>query len=296
MKVRVALAQLISFKFDLEKNFEKAETACRRAKLLKADIILFPEMWSIGYESFSEAVFENTFDVSNIPEEVSRQAAEWSSLAIDINSDGIKRFSELAKELNLSIVMTFLQKGKTKPYNSAILIDRQGRIIQNYKKVHTCDFSLEHFCESGKEFFVSDLDVDGRIVRTGLMICFDREFPESARELMLKGAELILIPNACDMEQHRSQQLSSRAFENMTAIALTNYPKPKCNGRSQAYSPVVFSNDGESIDNTILKADENEGIEIAEFDMDLIREYRRREVWGNKFRKPGAYISQKTKK
>ncbi len=51
------------------------------------------------------------------------------------------------------------------------------------------------------------------------MICFDREFPESARILMLKGAELILVPNACPMEINRLSQLRGRAFENMIAVA-----------------------------------------------------------------------------
>ena len=52
------------------------------------------------------------------------------------------------------------------------------------------------------------------------MICFDREFPESARILMLKGAEIILVPNACPMEINRISQLRARAFENMLGLVL----------------------------------------------------------------------------
>ena len=56
------------------------------------------------------------------------------------------------------------------------------------------------------------------------MICFDRAQPESARILMLKGAELILVPNACPMEINSLAQLRGRACENMLAIATCNYP------------------------------------------------------------------------
>lgn len=55
------------------------------------------------------------------------------------------------------------------------------------------------------------------------MICYDREFPESARVLMLKGAELILVPNACPIDPARFHQLAARAYENMTGVAMANY-------------------------------------------------------------------------
>lgn len=77
------------------------------------------------------------------------------------------------------------------------------RTAQNwlhYSKVHTCDFDLEKVLSSGDDFYVTDLDIGKGTVKIGSMICFDREFPESARILMLKGAEIILAPNACPME------------------------------------------------------------------------------------------------
>ena len=58
-----------------------------------------------------------------------------------------------------------------------------------YSKVHTCDFADERDVESGKEFKVCDFEG----IQLGIMICYDREFPESARILMLKGAEVILV-------------------------------------------------------------------------------------------------------
>ena len=89
---------------------------------------------------------------------------------------------------------------------------------------------------------MTDLDTAAGNVRVGAMICYDREFPESARILMLKGAELMLVPNACPMEINRLAQLRGRAFENMAAIATCNYPKsvPDCNGNSTVFDGVAY--------------------------------------------------------
>ncbi len=253
-------------------------------------------MWNIGYESFDASVFNNDFDPTKVSEETQNKIKIWNTHAIETDSEFIMSLRNLCSELKVSIAVTFLQKGKDKPYNSVALIDRHGEIVLNYSKVHTCDFSMEYFCEHGKKFFMCDLDTKKGKVKVGAMICFDREFPESARELMLLGAEIILIPNSCRMDTHRTAQLRTRAFENMVGVALANYPSPKCNGRSMAYSPVVYDKDGNELDNLIVMADESEGIFYAEFDLDAIREFRKREVWGNSYRKIDAYVNVSEKK
>lgn len=297
MKLRIALLQISSFKTDSKKNIEKGELYCKKAKELNADIVLFPEMFNTGYETFDPAIWRNESYPLNISSESELKIKEWSSCAIDTDSDFINHFIFLAKELDIAIAITYLQKGKSKPFNSVALIDRHGKIVLNYSKVHTCDFAMEFFCEPGEEFYVCDLNTKEGNIKIGAMICFDREFPESARELMLLGAEIILIPNCCDMDSHRTAQLKTRAFENMVGVALANYPSPNCNGKSQAYSPVAYSpftidNEGEELDNLIVMANNEEGIFIAEFDMHQIREYRRKEVWGNAYRKVNAYQLQ----
>lgn len=287
--LRVAMLQLNSNKFDQTANLEKGIQYCREASANNADIILFPEMWNIGYECFDEYAFERDFDPLNITETMQKKIDSWNSNAIDIDSEFILGFKKLSKELKVSIAITFLQKGKKKPYNSVVLIDRHGEIVLNYSKVHTCDFSMEYFCEPGENFYVCDLDTAIGIIKTGAMICFDREFPESARELMLMGAEIILVPNCCNMDVHRTSQLRTRAFENMTGVALANYSFPKCNGRSQAYSPVVYDEVGNELDNLLIIGDEKEGIVYADFDIKEIRKFREQEVWGNAYRKVRSY-------
>lgn len=124
------------------------------------------------------------------------------------------------------------------------------------------------------------------------MICYDREFPESARILMLKGAELILVPNACPMEINRLSQLRARAFENMTAVATCNYPQtvPDCNGGSSVFDGVAYLPQSEgSRDTCILKAGADEGIFVAELDLSRLRRYRETEVHGNAYRRPKQY-------
>ena len=93
------------------------------------------------------------------------------------------------------------------------VFDRHGREVLTYAKVHTCDFGDECRLTPGDGFYTAELDTKNGPVAIGAMICYDREFPESARVLMLQGAEVILVPNACPMEVNRLSQLRARAFE-----------------------------------------------------------------------------------
>lgn len=201
-------------------------------------------------------------------------------------------YQNLAKELDMAIAITLLEKFEPLPRNSVCLIDRFGKIKYTYAKVHTCDFGSEIRLTPGDDFYVTDLDTKIGNVKIGSMICYDREFPESARILMLKGAEIVLVPNACPMEINRLSQLRTRAFENMIGIATTNYAKgkPDCNGHSSAFDGIAYKIDEPcSRDTMIIEAGEYEGIYFANFSIDEIRDYRKREVHGNAFRHPAKY-------
>jgi predicted amidohydrolase len=115
----------------------------------------------------------------------------------------------------MAIALTYLEHWNGAPRNTVALIDRHSETVLTYAKVHTCDFDKESALTPGSDFYVCELDTKQGKVKVGAMICFDREFPESARILMLKGAEITLIPNACDLEENRIAQLKARAFENM---------------------------------------------------------------------------------
>ena len=163
----------------------------------------------------------------------------------------------------MAIGITFLEAYEPCPRNTICLIDRFGSEVYTYAKVHTCDFGDECRLTAGEEFYVEELNTAKGKVKVGSMICYDREFPESARILMLKGAELLLVPNACPMEINRLSQLRGRAYENMLGIATVNYPiaQPDCNGHSSAFDGIAYELDGSgSRDMMVMEADESEGI------------------------------------
>ncbi len=270
--MKIALLQLLP-ESGLEKQLQKGKAACVKAKSMGADIALFPEMWSDGYY---------------LPQD----GDELAALAVGKDSGFVRAFGELSKELQMAIGITLLEKNEPRPLNSLILFDRHGKERLHYSKVHTCAFDLEKVLESGDELYVTELDIGGDIVKVGAMICFDREFPESARILMLKGAEVVLAPNACPMEINRLSALRTRAYENMLAVATCNYPKgqPDCNGRSTVFDGVAWLNNEPGVrDMCILEAPEEEGIYSAEIDLDMLRGYREHEVMGNKYRHPERY-------
>lgn len=258
----------------LEGNLQKGLAACRNAKAMGADIALFPEMWSNGYRIYN------------------RPAQDWIQEAIPADGEFVEAFGRLAKELSMAIGITLLEEFESGPKNTLVLFDRHDRRVLQYSKVHTCDFDVEHALTSGDGFHTADLDTEIGTVRVGAMICYDREFPESARILMLQGAEIILVPNACPMEINRLSQLRGRAYENMTGIVTCNYPDavPDCNGHSTAFDGIAYLPDTPgSRDTCIMEAGESEGIYLASFDMDLLRTYRETEVHGNAFRHPKKY-------
>lgn len=270
--LKVAMLQLLPEK-TMAQNQQKGFEYCRKAKEMGADIALFPEMWSVGYD---------------IPEDIARLKAS----ALSVDSTFVTSFGELAKQLQMAIGITFLEKYEPLPRNTVCLFDRFGVRKLVYAKVHTCDFGEECRLTAGDDFYITDLDTVGGNVKVGAMICYDREFPESARILMLKGAEIILVPNACPMEINRLSQLRARAYENMLGIATVNYPKgqPDCNGHSSAFDGIAYKpSEPGSRDTLLIEAGEQEGIYMADFPIDEIREYRSREVHGNAYRRPRKY-------
>ena len=272
MVIRIAFLQLLPEE-DLAGQLKKGLAACREAKDRGADIALFPEMWSSGYR---------------IPQD----ADDLEALAVGAEGDFVSAFGALAAELDMAVGVTFLEKHAPRPRNSLVLFDRFGDPRLRYAKVHTCAFDEERVLDPGDGFFVTELDMRGEKVKVGAMICFDREFPESARILMLKGAELILAPNACPMEINRLSALRTRAYENMVAVATCNYPAPHpdCNGRSTLFDGVAWlPEEPGARDMCVMEAPEGEGVCLGELDLEVLRRYRREEIMGWKYRRPETY-------
>lgn len=276
----VALLQL-SPTDSIESNMLKGIKYCKKAKEMGADIAVFPEMWNTGYEMLFEG---DSKDQDNIPQE---KIDKWNSKAIENDNEFINQYINLAKELEMAIAITYLEKTEQKPKNTVIIIDRNGNIVLKYSKVHTVDSKMEAYTEPGTEFKTCELDYGRGKVKLGTMICFDRDFPESARILMLQGSEIILVPNACYMSKIRLEQLKVRAYENMVGIVTVNYANH--GGKSSAYSSIVRNINKYELDSELLVMDDKEDIKIVQFNMSEIREYRSRETLGDAYRKPYAY-------
>ena len=266
---------------DREASLAKGEEFCRRARDAGADLALFPEMWNVGHAFFDRA------------EPGARE--RWAARAVGPDDPFVRHFRALAAELRIAVALTYLERWPTAPRNSVSVIDRRGRVLMTYAKVHTCEFDVEAFLTPGDSFPVCALDTGSGEVKLGAMICYDREFPESARLLMLGGAEVILTPNACTLDQNRLAQFRARAFENMVGVAMTNYAAPRNNGHSVAFDGVAHArppaegSDGAPRDMLIVEAGEGEGVYLAPFDLEELRAYRARETWGNAYRRPRCY-------
>ena len=269
MNFKVALLQMESQK-DEKAAIKKGLEYLKKAKELDADIALFPEMWNIGY-AFPE-------DSGNID--------KWNEVAVNEKSEYYEVFRKKAIEYQMAIGLTYLERKNGLPGNTISIIDMKGKEILKYSKVHTCDFSPEVYCGPGDDFYVSKLEYKEGSLDIGCMICYDREFPEAARILMLKGAEIVLVPNACMFDVNRKNQLATRAFENMFGVAMTNYAGNPFFGRSMAFDGMG----GEINRNMLLvEGGPDEGVYVATFNMDILREYRKRNIWGDSYRKPSKY-------
>lgn len=281
-KFNIALLQ-ISPTGDIKRNIEKGIKYCKKAKENGADIAVFPEMWSNGYEHIFSGYLKDQkqLDVKKVE--------EWKSKEIDENSVFLQSFKKTAKELEMAIAITYLEKHSPLPKNTVAIIDKNGNIILKYSKVHTVDFKMEAYTEPGDGFKTCELDYGKEKVKIGTMICYDRDFPESARILMLQGAEIILVPNACRMKDIILYEQRVRAYENMVGIVTVNYPGEGYKGGSSVYSPIVIDKEGNEVSSEMLVMGTKEEMKVVSFDMDELREYRENKYCGNAYRKPYAY-------
>ena len=104
MGINIALLQMTGCAVDKDASRTKGDLFCRRAQTMGADIALFPEMWSVGMTFYDQNEYE--------------ERDSWQALAIDRDDTFIKHFRSLAKELNMAIALTYLEKWNGAPRNS----------------------------------------------------------------------------------------------------------------------------------------------------------------------------------
>ena len=200
--VHVALVQFNSIVNQPKENAIRAAAFVKQAALNGAQIVCFPELFSTGYH-------------------LDLVGPQLSEVAEIIDGETIRILQQSAKE-NHCYVIAPVALEKDIPgiyYNSAVLISDEGVVAGIYDKHHAC-FDEGRYYREGAEIPVFDT----RYGRIGIMICYDMGFPEIARVLMLKGAEIIFVPSAwCEQDQDMWDiQVPARGLENLIFVAAVN--------------------------------------------------------------------------
>jgi predicted amidohydrolase len=271
--MRIVLVQQRAAQGQPTENAARGLNAVRCAHDQAADLVVFPELWQIGY--------------APCPAEPAARAA-WLRLAIDDGDPWLAGFCAEAARLSLPLVVTFLHRTGAGPASAAAVIGADGAVALIHHKVHVADFTWETVLRPGEAFRTANVTTRAGKIRLGVMTCFDREFPESARALALAGAELIVCPNACLLCDDRIGQFRARAFENMTAVALANYPVPLMNGRSCVFDGIAVRKNRPR-DHSLVMAGPRAALVGADLNLPALREYRATGLWRSDRRRPVAY-------
>jgi predicted amidohydrolase len=163
---------------------------------VKADLIVLPELFATGY------LFES--------------AEELRGLAEDEGGESFAFLKQLSKDTGAAIVAGVAERVGEACYNTCLLCSG-GELKARYRKVHLFDREKELFAPGDLPFTVCDLGG----VRIGLMVCFDWIFPETARILALKGAQVICHP-ANLVLPYCPRAMITRCIENGVFAITTN--------------------------------------------------------------------------
>lgn len=257
MAVRLGLIQM-NCSAERKVNLDRAETLVREAARGGAQVVLLPEV-------FHEFFFIIYLDM------------KYFESAEPIPGPITERMQALARELGIVIVAPIYERvDRSVYYNSAVVIDADGQILGTYRKNHiplsTLFYEKLYFKPGNLGYPVWDTSVG----RVGIMICYDRHFPEPARALGLKGAELVFNPSATVKSLSRylwELEQPAHAVANgfwIGAINRVGVEKPLNDG--QFYGSSYFCDPRGRI---VAKASETEDeVLVADLDLEMIREVR----------------------
>ena len=214
------------------------------AEAEKADLVLLPELWRVGYSDF----------------------ASYSKKAEPIDGNTVSFLSGAAKQLGAYLLGGSIveRRGETL-HNTAVLFDPAGERIGVYRKTHLLSYHSQErdLLTAGRQITV----VETEIGYLGLAICYDLRFPELFREMSTEGAEVFLIPAAWPAVRAEAWEslCPARAVENQAFVVACNATGRGLLGRSMIVDPwgvKTASLGGE------------EGILRANIDLETVREFR----------------------
>ena len=185
--VRVAAIQL-SCGQSVDANIEKTESEIRKLASANVDIVCLQELFSLRY--FCQSECHQHFE-----------------LAQPIPGPLTRKFSILAEELNLVIILPMFERRAAGVYhNSALVIETTGEIVGHYRKMHIPDDPMYY-----EKFYFTPGDLGFQAIKTskaeiGVSICWDQWFPEAARLTALSGAQILFYPTAIGWLQEDKQE------------------------------------------------------------------------------------------
>jgi N-carbamoylputrescine amidase len=264
---------------DRETNVARAIERIREAASRGAEIVLLPELFEGPY--FCKDQEARYFD----------EARPFR------DNPTIARLSELARSLGVVLPVSFFEAASNAFFNSVAVIDADGAVLGLYRKSHVPDGP--GYCE---KFYFSPGDTGFRVWPTrfgtiGVGICWDQWFPETARAMALKGAELLFYPSAIgsepsdpawDSSGHWRRVMQGHAGANLVPLIAVNRIGAE-QGTKRAVSFYGTSFIADEIGAVVTEAGRGtEEIIVAAFDLDATA--RRRRAWGLfRDRRPDLY-------
>lgn len=247
-------------------NIKKADEMTREAVKKGANIILLPELFERQY--FCQ---ERRYDYYAYAKSVEE-------------NDAVQHFTQTAKELGVVIIVSFYEKNINVLYNTVTVIDADGSNLGIYRKTHIPD---DHYYQ--EKFYFTPGNTGFKVFNTrfgniGIGICWDQWFPETARALALKGAEILFYPTAigsepileCDSMPHWRRCMQGHAGCNLVPVVAANRigieTVDHCEANGGQKSSLKFYGSSFITDNTgevICEAGrDTEEVLVAQFDLD----------------------------
>jgi N-carbamoylputrescine amidase len=255
--IKIGLIQM-TVSHDKEKNVEKAIHMIGEAVNKGANIVCLQEMFFAPY-----------FCV--------QQRIEFFSLAEPIPGPTTEKIAEAAKRYGVAVVAPIFEEDTTIKgtyYNTAAIINHRGELIGKYRKIHIpqlIGYNEKFYFKVGNLGYPLFEDFG---VKFGVIICYDRHFPEGPRIMALKGADLVFVPTCTGLYPELWElELAAHAAFNTIYVAGVNrcgreYPEQPATyfGRS-----CIFNPRGEKL----AGAPSDEHVLVQEIDLDFLRERRK---------------------
>ena len=270
-RVRVAATQM-ACGWNRGENIARAEKLVRQAAERGAQIVLLQELFETPY--FPKDEDASHYELATEPE----------------RNEAIAAMRSLARELEVVLPVSFFERANNAMFNTVAIVDADGEVLGSYRKSHIPDapgYSEKYYFNHGDTGFRV---WQTRYARIGVAICWDQWFPEAARVMALKGAELLLYPTAigsepdgtdCRALPHWQRVMQGHAAANLMPVVASNRIGSE-QGKSCSLQFFGGSFISDHLGEKIAEADrDSEGVLVEEIDL---RQAERDRLHWNLFR------------